>query len=127
MFAREARLLTRCSHKKLAQLLDFFQEGNRDYLVRSDEIYLIDFGADNEFIGQATGPLIGTQAYIAPEQLRGNAVPQSDIYALGALPTKRARSNAVDGARSFSGLNCLLGSFQRIGEEMYDDGFARSN
>ena len=30
----------------------------------------------------ATGTLIGKQAYIAPEQLRGKAVPQSDFYAL---------------------------------------------
>jgi len=43
---------------------------------------LIDFGAANEFIGTATGTLIGKQAYIAPEQLRGKATPQSDFYAL---------------------------------------------
>jgi serine/threonine protein kinase len=45
---------------------------------------LIDFGASNEFIGTATGTLIGKQAYMAPEQLRGKATCQSDIYGFGA-------------------------------------------
>ncbi len=47
-------------------------------------ITLIDFGAANEFIGSVTGTLIGKQCYIPPEQFRGQAVPQSDYYALGA-------------------------------------------
>jgi tRNA A-37 threonylcarbamoyl transferase component Bud32 len=56
-----------------------------DNLVRKedDTITLIDFGAANEFVGNATGTLVGKQAYIAPEQLRGKATPESDIYALG--------------------------------------------
>ncbi len=48
------------------------------------QIYLIDFGAANEFVGAATGTLIGKQNYIAPEQFRGKAEPASDIYSLGA-------------------------------------------
>lgn len=44
---------------------------------------LIDFGAANEFIGTATGTVVGKQGYIAPEQFRGKAIPKSDIYALG--------------------------------------------
>ncbi|MBS1990277.1 MAG: serine/threonine protein kinase [Cyanobacteria bacterium SZAS LIN-3] len=52
-------------------------------VLRNDgTIVLIDFGAANEFIGTATGTLIGKQAFIAPEQLRGKAIPQSDFYAL---------------------------------------------
>ena len=51
-------------------------------LKNDGTIVLIDFGAANEFIGTATGTLIGKQAYIAPEQLRGKATPQSDFYAL---------------------------------------------
>ncbi|HEY9716626.1 MAG TPA: serine/threonine-protein kinase [Trichormus sp.] len=56
-----------------------------DNLVRTDDekIVLIDFGAANEFVGTATGTLVGKQAYIAPEQLRGKATLSSDIYALG--------------------------------------------
>jgi hypothetical protein len=56
-----------------------------DNLVHKDDetIVLIDFGAANEFVGTATGTLVGKQAYIAPEQLRGKATTSSDIYALG--------------------------------------------
>lgn len=56
-----------------------------DNLVRkeNDTITLIDFGAANEFVGNATGTMVGKQAYIAPEQLRGKANLESDIYALG--------------------------------------------
>lgn len=52
-------------------------------LSETDGIKLIDFGAANEFVGTATGTLVGKQAYIAPEQFRGKACTQSDIYALG--------------------------------------------
>jgi serine/threonine-protein kinase len=34
-------------------------------------------------VGAATGTVVGKQAYIPPEQLRGKSVLQSDIYALG--------------------------------------------
>lgn len=56
-----------------------------DNLVLDNEgkVILIDFGAANEFVGTATGTLVGKQAYISPEQLRGKASTQSDIYALG--------------------------------------------
>ena len=55
-------------------------------IIREPErtIALIDFGAANEFVGKVTGTLIGKQCYIPPEQFRGHATPQSDIYALGA-------------------------------------------
>ena len=53
-------------------------------LLREDgQIFLIDFGAANQFLGAATGTLVGKQAYIAPEQFRGKAQEKSDIYALG--------------------------------------------
>jgi len=45
---------------------------------------LIDFGAANEFVGEATGTLVGKQAYMSPEQIKGKVTPQSDIYSLGA-------------------------------------------
>lgn len=47
-------------------------------------IVLIDFGAANEFVGQATGTMIGKQCYVAPEQLRGKASQLSDLYSFGA-------------------------------------------
>lgn len=52
-------------------------------LDNDGKLVLIDFGAANEFVGTATGTLVGKQAYISPEQLRGKASTSSDIYALG--------------------------------------------
>lgn len=47
------------------------------------KLALIDFGAANEFIGTATGTVVGKQGYISPEQFRGKAELKSDIYSLG--------------------------------------------
>lgn len=52
-------------------------------LREDDSLVLIDFGAANEFVGTATGTLVGKQCFIAPEQFRGKAVVQTDLYALG--------------------------------------------
>jgi len=53
-------------------------------VLRNDrDIVIVDFGAANEYIGNATGTFVGKQAYIAPEQLRGKATIHSDIYAFG--------------------------------------------
>lgn len=53
-------------------------------LHEDGNIRLIDFGAAKYFFANATGTMIGKQAFIAPEQLRGMPTVQSDIYALGA-------------------------------------------
>lgn len=53
-------------------------------LERNGCIVLIDFGAANQFLGTATGTLVGKQSYISPEQFRGHSEPASDLYALGA-------------------------------------------
>ncbi len=53
-------------------------------ILRNDgKVILVDFGAANEFIGTATGTFVGKHSFIAPEQLRGKATVQSDIYAFG--------------------------------------------
>lgn len=52
-------------------------------LKNDGSVRLIDFGAANQFVGTATGTLVGKQAYIAPEQLRGKADLQSDLYSFG--------------------------------------------
>ncbi len=47
---------------------------------------LVDFGAAKAITtdtANRTGTLIGSAEYIAPEQARGKAVPQSDLYSLG--------------------------------------------
>jgi outer membrane protein assembly factor BamB/tRNA A-37 threonylcarbamoyl transferase component Bud32 len=50
-----------------------------------DHIILIDFGIAKHFQGgQQRGTMIGTEGYSPPEQYRGEASPQADIYAMGA-------------------------------------------
>ena len=141
-FEREARLLTKLSHPKIANVYDHFVENGRSYLrmqfIEGDNLrtyirnrnaapestvirwmqelaeiltylheltppmvhrdlspdnilvgidgrlVLIDFGAANEFVGNATGTLVGKHAYMAPEQIRAAAEPRSDLYSLGA-------------------------------------------
>lgn len=54
-------------------------------IIMEDDNHLtvIDFGTANQFLGTATGTIVGKQAYMPPEQLRGKATVKSDIYALG--------------------------------------------
>jgi len=63
-------------HRDLAPDNIIIQENGR--------LCLIDFGAANEFVGAATGTLVGRHAYMATEQIRGKAEPRSDLYSLGA-------------------------------------------
>ena len=57
-----------------------------DNIVLTPEgtIAIIDFGSAHQFAEGITGTLVGKQAYIAPEQLRGKATMQSDIYSFGS-------------------------------------------
>jgi tRNA A-37 threonylcarbamoyl transferase component Bud32 len=53
-------------------------------VLRNDgQVVIVDFGAANEFIGNATGTFVGKHSFIAPEQVRGKATAQSDLYAFG--------------------------------------------
>ena len=49
-----------------------------------NQIVLIDFGIARVFSSDQKGTMIGTEGYSPPEQYRGTASPQGDIYALGA-------------------------------------------
>jgi outer membrane protein assembly factor BamB/predicted Ser/Thr protein kinase len=49
-----------------------------------NHIVLIDFGIARVFESGQKGTMIGTEGYSPPEQYRGIANPQGDIYALGA-------------------------------------------
>ena len=49
-----------------------------------NHIVLVDFGIAKTFQTGAKGTIIGTEGYSPPEQYRGEATPQADIYALGA-------------------------------------------
>lgn len=78
--------------KQMAEILAYLHSGtppivHRDItpenlMVKDGNIHLIDFGAANEFLGTATGTVIGKQAFISPEQFRGKATPASDVYSL---------------------------------------------
>ena len=48
------------------------------------KVRLIDFGIAKTFAGDQRHTMIGTEGYSPPEQYRGEASPQGDIYALGA-------------------------------------------
>lgn len=61
-------------------------------LMKSNDgrIYVLDFGLAKAQAGDAsisvTGDIIGTPAYMSPEQARGQrATPRSDVYGLGAV------------------------------------------
>ncbi|NJK41205.1 MAG: serine/threonine protein kinase [Acaryochloridaceae cyanobacterium SU_2_1] len=53
----------------------------------SHQIYVVDFGSVQRGLGRATGAaftVVGTYGYTPMEQFGGQAVPASDLYALGA-------------------------------------------
>ena len=53
-------------------------------LSPTGELVLIDFNVAQQLHSTATRTVVGKHSYIPPEQFRGKATPQSDIYALGA-------------------------------------------
>jgi outer membrane protein assembly factor BamB/tRNA A-37 threonylcarbamoyl transferase component Bud32 len=53
-------------------------------LDQHGRIRLVDFGIAKLFEGNQKGTMIGTEGYSPPEQYRGQASPQGDVYALGA-------------------------------------------
>ncbi len=83
--------------RDLLSVLDFVHDNNvihRDIkpenIIRrkqDNKLVLVDFGAAKESIGEntsAVGTIIGSAAYIAPEQAVGKAKFASDLYSLGA-------------------------------------------
>jgi serine/threonine-protein kinase len=53
-------------------------------LMPDGSLKLIDFMVAQENSDSATASVVGKHAYLPPEQFRGRAVAQSDVYALGA-------------------------------------------
>ncbi len=51
---------------------------------QDNHVVLVDFGIAKNFRSGQKGTMIGTEGYSPPEQYRGEATPQADIYALGA-------------------------------------------
>jgi serine/threonine-protein kinase len=78
-------------------------------------VKIIDFGLATTAVGDgmtATGTILGTPHYMAPEQLRGKGVDaRTDIYALGALAY-----HLVTGRPPFAGDNPIAIGFAHISE-----------
>jgi serine/threonine-protein kinase len=78
-------------------------------------VKIIDFGLATTAAGDgltATGAILGTPHYMAPEQVRGKTVDaRSDIYALGALSY-----HLVTGRPPFSGDNAIAIGFAHLSE-----------
>ena len=78
-------------------------------------VKLIDFGLATTARAEgltATGAIMGTPHYMAPEQVRGKPVDaRSDIYALGALAY-----HLVTGRPPFSGDNAIAIGFAHLSE-----------
>lgn len=49
-----------------------------------NHVVLVDFGIAKNIVPGQKGTMIGTEGFSPPEQYRGEATPQTDIYALGA-------------------------------------------
>ncbi len=78
---------------QMCDVLEFLhQEGftHRDFtpenliLDKNNKLKLIDFAVAHKISEGITATVVGKHSYIAPEQFRGRACPQSDIYSLGA-------------------------------------------
>ncbi len=90
---------------ELCDVLDFLHSHKPDPIIFRDmkpsnvminqhnHVMLVDFGIAKSFQSGQRGTMIGTEGYSPPEQYRGEASTQADIYALGAtlhhLLTKR--------------------------------------
>ena len=53
-------------------------------ITPGNHVILVDFGIAKTFQANQKGTMIGTEGYSPPEQYRGVATPQVDIYAVGA-------------------------------------------
>lgn len=81
---------------QLCDVLDFLHDHKPDPIIFRDikpsnvmvnqrnQIILVDFGIAKLFQVGEKGTMIGTEGYSPPEQYRGQATTQADIYSLGA-------------------------------------------
>lgn len=78
---------------QMCDVLEFLHDNgytHRDFtpenliLDKNNELKLIDFAVAQKVTDGITATVVGKHSYIAPEQFRGRACAQSDIYSLGA-------------------------------------------
>lgn len=93
-FLLEAQLITWAI--ELCDVLSFLHTHKPDPIIFRDmkpsnvminqynRVVLVDFGIAKTFQSGQKGTMIGTEGYSPPEQYRGEASPQADLYALGA-------------------------------------------
>lgn len=106
-------------------------------IVRRDDghIYLVDFGAVQTVYRDGQGStVVGTYGYMAPEQFRGQALPATDLYGLGAtllfllthqspadLPHERLRINF----RPYVGVSAAFADWlEQLVDPLVEDRFA---
>jgi predicted Ser/Thr protein kinase len=94
-------------------------------ILRKDgTLKLIDFNVAQQVEYATTGTVVGKQAYLPPEQFRGQAEPASDLYALGATlyflasakdPTPISISKPIkDGLKVSPALDLLITSLTQM-------------
>lgn len=80
--------------EQICDILDYLHTGSYPIVHRDltpdnlilqvdGTIKLVDFDVAHKMESSATASVVGKQAYIPPEQFRGEPVPASDLYALG--------------------------------------------
>ena len=123
---------------QIAEILDYLHSQEPAILHRDlspenvilgddNKVRLIDFGVAAE-LNNATGTVVGKLSYMAPEQYRGRARPESDLYSLGCLMYFLASGEdpiPLDAARCLSQLRPLnldfIGLLQRLLMSDYAD------
>ncbi len=73
-----------CLHKQDRPVIHRDFSPDNLILTTTGRLSLIDFNVAQFYEGQASKTIVGKKSYVPPEQLRGESVPASDLYALGA-------------------------------------------
>lgn len=95
-------------------------------LGKDGKLKLIDFNVAQQIETATTGTVVGKQAYLPPEQFRGQATTASDLYAMGAtlyflasgrdpVPISQSQPSA-DGLRISEPLDKLISGLTEIEE-----------
>jgi hypothetical protein len=96
LVARDGPLPESEVHDLAMQMCDILKTLHANFIVHRDftpdnlilnskgKLKLIDFNVAQHIQGGSSGTIVGKHAYLPPEQFRGKASSQSDLYAMGA-------------------------------------------